>query len=170
MTLTGFSQTNGQLNVRPIDHLNPRAIWDYGIGKPSFNTSSLQSAWAHQYDLLFMPRKCTLWVRLSDICVGNNKPHHPFTYRAQCIISYTWLNLGYRPLFFGNIWQFVFQYPIPLCHRLLRISGPTNRLSSNHIISGCNIGSKTLLAEQGKLPLKFTCPAGTTICSPTLFD
>ena len=25
-------------------------------------------------------------------------------------------------------------------------------------ISGCNIGSKTLLAEHGKLPLKFTCP------------
>ena len=25
-------------------------------------------------------------------------------------------------------------------------------------IAGCNIGSKTLLAEHGKLPLKFTCP------------
>ena len=38
------------------------------------------------------------------------------------------------------------------------------------IISGCNIGSKTLLAELGKLSLKFTCPAGTSTCLTTLFN
>ena len=27
---------------------------------------------------------------------------------------------------------------------------------------GCSIGSRTLLGEQGKLPLKFTCFAGTS--------
>ena len=27
---------------------------------------------------------------------------------------------------------------------------------------GCSIGSRTLLAQQGKLPLKFTCFAGTS--------
>ena len=30
------------------------------------------------------------------------------------------------------------------------------------------MGSKTSLAEQGKLPLKFTCPAGTSTCPATL--
>ena len=33
--------------------------------------------------------------------------------------------------------------------------------------SGCIIGSKTLLAERGKLPLKLTCPAGTYTCPAT---
>ena len=28
----------------------------------------------------------------------------------------------------------------------------------------CNIDSKTLVAEQGQLLLKFTCPAGTSTC------
>ena len=32
--------------------------------------------------------------------------------------------------------------------------------------SGYNIGSETLLAEQGKLPLKFTCPTSTSTCPP----
>ena len=35
---------------------------------------------------------------------------------------------------------------------------------------GCNIGSKTLLAEWGMLPLKFTCPASTSTCPDTLFQ
>ena len=36
---------------------------------------------------------------------------------------------------------------------------------------GCNIGSKTPLAKQGKLPLKFTCPATTFTCHAcTLFN
>ena len=32
------------------------------------------------------------------------------------------------------------------------------------IVQGCNIYSKTLLAKRGKLPLKFTCPTGTSTC------
>ena len=35
---------------------------------------------------------------------------------------------------------------------------------------GFNIGSKTLLAEQGKLPIKFTCPASTSTCPATLLN
>ena len=34
-------------------------------------------------------------------------------------------------------------------------------------ITGWNLGSKTLLAELGKLPLKFTCPDGTSPCPAT---
>ena len=30
------------------------------------------------------------------------------------------------------------------------------------------MGSKTLFSEQGKLPLKFTCSAGTSTCPATL--
>ena len=36
--------------------------------------------------------------------------------------------------------------------------------------SGCNIGSKTLLAEWGKLPLKFTCPTSTSTCPATMLN
>ena len=36
--------------------------------------------------------------------------------------------------------------------------------------TGCNIGSKTLLAKQGKLPLKFTCPVRTSTCPATLLN
>ena len=36
--------------------------------------------------------------------------------------------------------------------------------------SGCNIGSKTFLAERGKLPLKFICPAGTSTYPATLLN
>ena len=36
--------------------------------------------------------------------------------------------------------------------------------------SGCNMGCKTLFAEWGKLPLKLTCPAGTSTCPATLFN
>ena len=36
--------------------------------------------------------------------------------------------------------------------------------------AGCNIGYKTLFAERGKLPLKSTCPAGTSTCPATLFN
>ena len=32
---------------------------------------------------------------------------------------------------------------------------------------GCNIGSKTFLADWGKLPLKFTCPTCTSTCPTT---
>ena len=38
-------------------------------------------------------------------------------------------------------------------------------MSSN--FSGCNIGYRTLLAEWGKLPLKFTCIAGNFTCPAT---
>ena len=34
-------------------------------------------------------------------------------------------------------------------------------------VSGCNIGSKSVLAEQGKLPLRLTCPVGTSTCPNT---
>ena len=34
--------------------------------------------------------------------------------------------------------------------------------------SGCNISSKILIAELGKLPLKFACLAGTSTCPATL--
>ena len=35
-----------------------------------------------------------------------------------------------------------------------------------HLISGCNIGCKTLFSKRGKMPLnlKLTCPAGTSTC------
>ena len=36
--------------------------------------------------------------------------------------------------------------------------------------AGCNIGSKTFLATWGTLPLKFTCPAGTSTCSAILLN
>ena len=35
---------------------------------------------------------------------------------------------------------------------------------------GCNIGFKTLLAERGKLPLKFTYPAYTSTCPTTMLN
>ena len=44
---------------------------------------------------------------------------------------------------------------------------------NNHVHSlrpACNIGSKTSLAKQVKLPLKFTCPAGTSTCPTTLLN
>ena len=34
--------------------------------------------------------------------------------------------------------------------------------------TGCNIGCKTPISEQGKLPLKLTCPTGTSTCPATL--
>ena len=37
-------------------------------------------------------------------------------------------------------------------------------------VAGWNIGSKTLLAERGKLTLKFTCLAGTSTCPATLLN
>ena len=36
--------------------------------------------------------------------------------------------------------------------------------------SGCNIVSKILVAQRGKLPLKFTCPADTFTCPATLLN
>ena len=36
--------------------------------------------------------------------------------------------------------------------------------------SWCNIGSKTLLAKQGELPLKLTCPINTSTCPATLLN
>ena len=36
--------------------------------------------------------------------------------------------------------------------------------------AGFHIGSKLLLAEWGKLPLQFTCPAGTSTCPTTLLN
>ena len=36
--------------------------------------------------------------------------------------------------------------------------------------SECNIGCKTLFSERGKLPLKLTCPAGTSTCPATLLN
>ena len=41
---------------------------------------------------------------------------------------------------------------------------------NQHTITGCNIGSKTLLAERGKLPKKFTCPTDTSTCPATLLN
>ena len=37
-------------------------------------------------------------------------------------------------------------------------------------ISGCNIGPKTLLAKQGRIPLKFASPAGTSTYPTTLLN
>ena len=37
-------------------------------------------------------------------------------------------------------------------------------------VTRCNIGSKTLLSEQGMLPLKFSCPAGTSACPVPLLN
>ena len=37
-------------------------------------------------------------------------------------------------------------------------------------LSGCNIGSKTLLAERGKLPLKLSFHAGTSTYPATLLN
>ena len=36
--------------------------------------------------------------------------------------------------------------------------------------AGCNVGSKTLLTEWGKTPLKSTCPSGTFTCPATLLN
>ena len=33
--------------------------------------------------------------------------------------------------------------------------------------AGCNIGSKALVAKRGKVPIDFTCPAGTSTCPAT---
>ena len=40
----------------------------------------------------------------------------------------------------------------------------------SHTQTGCSIGSKTLLAKRGKLPLKFTCATGTSTCPTTLLN
>ena len=44
------------------------------------------------------------------------------------------------------------------------------KVTSLTSLSGCNIGSKTLLPEQSKLPLKLTCPADTSTCPATLLN
>ena len=37
-------------------------------------------------------------------------------------------------------------------------------------LAWCKIGSKTLLADRSKLPLKFTCPVSTSTCPATLLN
>ena len=44
------------------------------------------------------------------------------------------------------------------------------KVTSLTSLSGCNIGSKTLLPERSKLPLKLTCPADTSTCPATLLN
>ena len=43
-------------------------------------------------------------------------------------------------------------------------------LNQNGMTTGCNIGSRTVLAKGGKLPLKFACPSGTSTCPATLLN
>ena len=57
--------------------------------------------------------------------------------------------------YFLKRYQCQFQY-------LLTVSNPT--------LTGCNTGYKTWFAEQGKLPLRFTCRAGTSTCRATLLN
>ena len=40
----------------------------------------------------------------------------------------------------------------------------------NPVLQGANIGCKTLFSERGKLPLKLTCPAGTSTFPATVLN
>ena len=48
------------------------------------------------------------------------------------------------------------------------VSFQTCLQKSIQMVSGCNIGCKTLFSEWGKLPLKLTCPASASTCPATL--
>ena len=56
-----------------------------------------------------------------------------------------------------------------LCIQFVYLSGSAYRRNI-HLYAGCNIGSKTLLAKRGKLPLTFTCPADSPTCPATLLN
>ena len=56
-----------------------------------------------------------------------------------------------------------------LCIQFVYLSGSAYRRNI-HLYAGCNIGSKTLLAERGKLPLTLTCLADSPTCPATLLN